>query len=116
MKPMLLFICLGLLACGNAKNAGSSDIAKQENKEIKNQETIENKRWVLKTLYGENIRAYKKDIFIIYKNAGAFNGNGGCNGFGGSYEIDNQTISMKDIIHTQMACNMLATENDFLKA
>lgn len=37
-------------------------------------------------------------------------GNGGCNSYGGNYNLKDGNISFTDIIHTEMACDALDTE------
>lgn len=37
-------------------------------------------------------------------------GNGGCNSYGGNYELNDNRLTFTDIIHTEMACDALDTE------
>lgn len=37
-------------------------------------------------------------------------GNGGCNSYGGSYDLKDNNISFTNIFHTEMACDALDTE------
>lgn len=62
------------------------------------------------TLAGSEIRLELSD--------GSANGNSGCNGFFGSYEVENDHISFSSLGSTMMACdeNLMRQETEFLTA
>jgi putative lipoprotein len=50
---------------------------------------------------------------------GQLSGSGGCNSYGGGYEIDNNTLSVAQIASTLMACadeQLMQQEIDYLAA
>lgn len=78
-------------------------------------------RWVLREVNGKEIKLSRKDatephiIFRIKENR--VNGNGGCNGFFGSYNVEgSDKISFSRMGSTMMACPDLQTESEFLKS
>ncbi|MEM8858204.1 MAG: META domain-containing protein [Chloroflexota bacterium] len=67
---------------------------------------LENTKWVLDSTTSELsvVRmAIDENIFFTISN-GEIGGNGGCNGFGGSVEIDGSSINIGQMISTQMFC------------
>lgn len=42
---------------------------------------------------------------LTFKEDGTLTGNSGCNGFGGSYTVDGDQVTFKDIVSTLMACD-----------
>ena len=78
-------------------------------------ETLEGKEWVLSAVRQSKVSAAKSYI-VFGKQRGQVNGNGGCNGFGGIYSTTGNNISIKEIMHTEMACDQLDTENAFFRA
>ena len=51
--------------------------------------------------------------FIQFGARGEVNGNGGCNNFGGSYEINGNRLIFGPIMSTKMACAELQNETQF---
>ncbi len=116
MKKIFLLGVISLFIVGFAKsqprNADSS---------------LFGKKWYLRKvnkIYGKDLPAFKTDTiegqtaFIKFNqekhNAG---GNGGCNSFGSTLTIKGNTISLTDIISTQLYCQGVSqTENDFFDA
>ncbi len=98
-------------SCGSSK---STSTIKEENRVLEMQNAIENKRWVLQTLNGEQIPKQTKDIYITFKNTSAFDGFAGCNRISGHYKMDLKTISLTDVIATKMACPSLEIETKLL--
>ena len=114
MKPFCIILCCSLLgiSCGQSHKAGTT---KEEARKLDMQNAIENKRWVLQKMNGTQVPKGDRDIYITFKNASAFVGNGGCNGFSGHYKMDSKTISLTDIVSTKMACPSLETETTFFE-
>jgi heat shock protein HslJ len=68
---------------------------------------LEGVNWVLK-YYGDlgNLKAVipdKEATLIFDKDKKQVTGNGGVNGYGGSYEINGGQLTVSNIIHTEMA-------------
>lgn len=78
------------------------------------------KYWKLVELYGQPVPVLKKEPYLILKAEGnRVNGFGGCNGFNGSYQIDESLarISFGQLASTRMACpGSMDTEQALLKA
>ncbi|ADQ18792.1 META domain-containing protein [Leadbetterella byssophila] len=76
--------------------------------------SIKEKYWKLVELNGKPIKAGQKEPHLIIKE-GRVTGNGGCNGFSGSYELDESTmrISFSKVAATQMACMDAEYESEF---
>src|SRR5690606_27260164 len=47
---------------------------------------------------------------------GRLSGHGGCNGIGGSFEADGNSLRFKNMVGTMMACENMAQESAFLQA
>ncbi len=45
------------------------------------------------------------DTSIVFNDDGSINGNVGCNGFGGTYEVSGAKISFSSMISTMMFCD-----------
>lgn len=59
------------------------------------------------------------NITLEFGADGQATGSGGCNSYGGQYQVVQDTISFKEIIHTEMACvdeNMMKQENQYFKS
>ena len=101
-------VVLGLSACSSAKqSAGNPDIT--------------DIYWRLTELKGVPVpvaTAGKKEVFIrLLKQGNRLEGFGGCNGFGGSFVMeDGGKISFSQIMGTMMACGDLEHENKLLDA
>jgi heat shock protein HslJ len=79
------------------------------------------KYWKLTELHGKPVKVdstFMKEPHVIFKTAeNQVNGNGGCNGFGGQYELKSPNrIKVGNLVSTQMACPALEIENAFTKA
>lgn len=53
---------------------------------------------------GQVAAAQDVDAFIEFGPDGQLSGNVGCNGFGGDYQVDGNTITFGPIISTEMFC------------
>lgn len=82
-------------------------------------QSITEKYWKLTELNGEPVAPANgaKEPHVIFKREGnKVTGNGGCNGFGGSYELKPPNgIALSQMISTQMACPEMDVESRFLK-
>ncbi len=59
-----------------------------------------------------------KPLTLEFTQSG-INGNGGCNGFGGSFQFSGNSLTISNMIHTMMACtdpNLNDQENTYLTA
>jgi len=80
---------------------------------------IEETYWKLVEVNGNpvSLPSDAKTIYLVLKKEGGrAQGFGGCNGFGGSYELlSGNRIRFSQVISTMMACDHLDIENQFLK-
>ncbi|MBL7700001.1 MAG: copper resistance protein NlpE N-terminal domain-containing protein [Chitinophagaceae bacterium] len=86
----------------------------------KDQFAILEKYWKLTELNGKPIEvdsSFRKEPHIIFKDDGnRFVGNGGCNGFSGTYKLGSMNrINLSQGVTTQMACPKMELESQFLK-
>lgn len=82
---------------------------------------LKEKYWKLTEINGKPVKVdstFMKEPYMIFKEAqNQVNGNGGCNGFGGEYELKAlNRIRISKLVSTQMACPALDIENQFTKA
>jgi len=109
--PGFLFaILLGFAACHSSKKSSKSKIT-----------TLEGTYWKLIVLGGRPVTSPRdgvKEIFLQIKaEDSTVSGNGGCNGFGGNYRLEEgEKIKFSKLVSTMMACNGMETENAFFKA
>jgi len=83
--------------------------------------TITEKHWKLKTLYGKEIKMddrQKQEIFITLKTKdNRFTGFAGCNTINGEYILEEgNKIKFSKVISTRMFCNNNTDESKLLKA
>jgi heat shock protein HslJ len=76
--------------------------------------------WKLTELHGVAVTAPKdgeKEVFMRLKNEGSrVEGNGGCNGYGGTYELmEGNRIRFSKMISTMMYCSRMETETALYK-
>lgn len=73
-------------------------------------------KWVLIQLKGKRVAINReKQAFLVFDPAGGrVKGNGSCNSFSGSYSIEGDRISFKEMAVTRMACPDMTTEDAFL--
>ena len=86
----------------------------------KEQYAIREKYWKLIELNGKPVKvdsSFQKEPHIIFKDEeNRFVGNGGCNNFSGTYQLDEgNRIKLSQAIVTQMACANMEQESQFLR-
>ena len=84
---------------------------------IPSQSLYENK-WVLKKIHTEaGVEKGNANAFIQFDEAKqSAGGKGGCNNFGSSISVNENTIQFKNIFSTKMNCETVqSTENTFIK-
>ena len=81
-------------------------------------QSVTEKYWKLTEINGQPISGdFNKEPHFILKNKdNRVNGNGSCNGFGGSYTLDEETlrISFTGLFSTKMACPDMSVEQAFM--
>lgn len=81
---------------------------------------LKERYWKLIELNGKPVKpdsTFMKEPHVIFKQEkNEVHGNGGCNGFGGEYELKSPNrIKIERLVSTQMACPALDIENRFTK-
>lgn len=108
IKSLSVFILFGSLAvsCGSAKDAT-------------NEEALTASTWKLTSLNGAKISDsdYSRGVpYINFSQDNKISGNGGCNGFSGTYNLNDEGgINVSQIAATKIFCEG-AKENEFFKA
>ena len=96
-----------ITSCGCTKSSGIS------------KDFLTANTWQLKSLNGDSSVSYQFPNglpYITFTGENKLNGKGGCNSYGGSYELgDDGEISMGEIMSTKMYCDGVG-ENDFFDA
>jgi heat shock protein HslJ len=113
MKQVFLFSVAVLLlcSCNNSKQSTGDN----------NKSTLTDVYWKLTELNGQPVNIMPPDgreVYLVLHTAEKrASGNAGCNGYGGNYELNSNGFNIKfgPMIHTQMACGALETENAYLK-
>lgn len=81
-------------------------------------QSVKEKYWKLIEINGQAISGnFNKEPHFILKNEdNRVNGNGGCNGFGGTYTLSEETnrISFSELFSTKMACPDMSVEQAFM--
>lgn len=103
MKRLLmtaLGACLPLAACANQPAEGPP---------------LKDTYWKLVELRGQPVVKGPRDSYMVLKDGGQVQGNGGCNGMGGTYTLKApDRLSFGPMVSTQMACvDGMETETGF---
>jgi heat shock protein HslJ len=111
-----LFVCAVtmfiLVSCHNTK--------KMDNTVMSTNADIKETYWKLTELNGVGVPEPKdgeKEVYFRLRNEGLkVEGNGGCNGFGGTFELsEGNSIRFSKMISTMMYCARMETENALYK-
>lgn len=111
-------------ACSSSNNSGTSTdtlaMATTEAAPSTAPVTVTEKKWKLIELAGQPVAdsINGKQPYIMFKKAdSSYEANGGCNGMGGKFELDEQTlrIHFKQGMSTMMACPDMGVEDGLKK-
>jgi len=109
MRNAAIALSLLLASCvGTAAGAGTVNV---------------NGAWKLDSIAGTQVLSGTNPTLTLTADGHA-NGNGGCNGFGGDYSREGDTLTFGQIVHTMMACTrpgltyeqVMGQEHRFLSA
>jgi len=119
---IICFIVLGIASCNSQKSSNQPAPVEPVSASTDTTNMLIGKKWILKELNGVPIvdtstSSDKKLIFLEFKGAEkTMNGFGGCNGYGGNYELkEGNRILFSHVISTMMACEKMETENQLFK-
>jgi heat shock protein HslJ len=124
LRSLAIICCIAffILACNSQKQTTdpAATDAIQEKTDTAN--LLTGKKWILKELNGVPItdtssNPDNKPIFLEFKDsAKTINGFGGCNGYGGNYELkEGNRIQFSQVVSTMMACENTETEVKLFK-
>ena len=113
MLRTLLLSCgitILILACNSQKTSNSTPESPAVASTVDTSNMLTGKKWILKELNGTPITdtsssADKKPIYLQFNDtAKTMNGFGGCNGYGGNYELkEGNKIQFSQVVSTMMA-------------
>jgi heat shock protein HslJ len=107
---MILLLALGLAACGSDNTSNSASPATSPGASGTGgigPTPLEGTAWVLGT---DALGLQGVDQFTptaLFKG-GTLSGNGGCNGYSGSYTVSGSSLMIGNVLHTQMSCGPIA--------
>ena len=106
---ILIILIYSLTACNNSGKVAHNKATSFVNT------PLPGTNWTLIELMGKPVKdSNSKDIFLTLNADKKFAGNGGCNTFGGGYELlDSAHISFGPIISTKMYCDGAKYESLF---
>lgn len=113
MKTSLVvlgFLVLLTTACDPPrKSAAGSTAADTDN-------SLLNKRWVLRELPGTTLPDLERDIHITFRpGSNRMDGFAGCNTISGTYTVKDRELKIGDIGGTEMMCNYMDTERKVME-
>jgi len=117
----LLFL-LAITGCQTGNNVVSGQRTRtnhQRGATALQEDNITEKYWKLILLAGKEVSmgANREPYLILKKDGYAFKGHGGCNAFGGKYELNhNGQIRFLQISGTELYCGEMLDETGFLAA
>lgn len=135
MKPAIFFplslLVLVSYSCNSPKNGAENPATDSTQPDAATVDTaigaaptgqtpLEGTYWKLIELNGQPVamaeNQSREQHMILQSGDGTVKGHGGCNGFGGNYELKpGDRIKFSKIVSTMMACDNTETENRFFK-
>lgn len=114
---MKYVLSLSLLVCMCLFGCKSQDTAKKSSSTTES--TVVGTKWVLTKLNGDIVNLTNPELEQPYiklsENDHSVGGNGGCNGFGGTYTLKvGQTIAFSELLSTLKHCEDRGIENVFM--
>jgi heat shock protein HslJ len=115
-KIIYVFASLFLLlqACNGSKKMATGEPKQMET-------SLTDTYWKLTELNGKPVGEAgeeRREVYLVLrKKDNRAQGNAGCNGYGGTYELNTNGFNIKfsQVMHTMMACPGLDLENEYLK-
>lgn len=101
------------------KKVSDSTGEASENALIKEEEGIQNKYWKLIELNGRPVKVsdkFRREPHFILRADSTINGHGGCNGFGGNYQLEGMNgVRFSQLMSTLMACEGVEFEPEYFR-
>lgn len=114
-RYITLAACLwALTACGMKKKA---TVDKDGAIGSQTGSTLSYTEWQLHSISNFDMEPTAKTVTLTFVDSNKrLGGNAGCNGYGGSYKINDNKLQLSELVSTQMACTSgMKTENAFLR-
>ena len=124
LRTLFIICCTAvfILACNSQKQSTEPVVTDLILGKTDTADLLTGKKWILKELNGVLItdtstNPDKKPIYLEFKDsAKTINGFGGCNGYGGNYELkEGSRIQFSQVVSTMMACENTETEVQLFK-
>ncbi|MFN8445881.1 MAG: META domain-containing protein [Caldilineaceae bacterium] len=122
-RPLLTFLLmLGLTGCSPILPGNTLEPTAASTPSTGEANVLAGTQWQLTTLdVSGNVTpvASGSDVTLKFSNDGQATGNAGCNSYGGSYRVDNDSITFGDMVSTKMACTdstLMTQEQQVLQA
>jgi len=105
MRYLLSLSLIFLMSCSALKKNTKGDTA-----------DLKSTSWKLVSITGYELEATPKPVTLAFADSNKVNGNGGCNGYFGKFEVKGNELHFGAIISTKMACVPgMETETHFFK-
>lgn len=130
MKALLFLSAVVIVSCNSPKNSAESSsadstqsgpsLADTSQTAVAQTTPLEGTYWKLVELNGQPVamgeNQSREQHMILQASDSTVKGHGGCNGFGGNYELKaGDRIKFSKLVSTMMACDNTETENAFFK-
>lgn len=108
MRYILSLSLLTLVSCASMKQKGKSSEASVST-------SIKGTLWTVTRIPGFEMEKTRKPVTLYLSDTAArFSGNGGCNGYGGEYILNGDSLKLGEVLATMMACKPGShTENKY---
>lgn len=110
MRYLISLSLLALVSCASMKQKGKSSASAAA--------PVKGTVWTVTRIPGFEMEKTRKPVTLFLSDTSArFGGNGGCNGYGGEYTLNGDSLKLGEVLATMMACKPgMGTENRFFKA
>lgn len=122
LKILLLTILLVTAAACTTPETEESATESPETAETPSEtDNLANTSWTLQSFgpAGETAVIGETPLTLVFEEEGLVSGDGGCNSFSGSYEVQGNQLVFNDVVGTLRACadeNLTAQEQQYLSA
>ena len=107
MRYILSLSLLALVSCASMKQKGKSSEVSAS--------SLKGTVWTVSRMPGFEMEKTRKPVTLYLSDtATRFSGNGGCNGYGGDYVLNGDSLKLGEVLATMMACKPGShTENKY---
>lgn len=106
MKSYVLMLGLLAITAGACHSSRKSAGTASGSQATDTDNSLLNKRWVLRELPGTALPQLERDIFLTFRiGSTRVDGFSGCNSFSGKYEVDGRKLKISQVMSTKMWCD-----------